>query len=360
MKPHNPRHLPTEGLGLDHNIFAAEEAQAQYALGVLEGSQRKLQNPSLLISPLTAKEATVSSRIEGTQSTVSDVFMLEAGGEPKYFDTRQVLNYRKAMTYVIGQLKQGRLLSIHLIRTAHAMLLDGVRHKGTPGEFRKGLVWIAEKDGDPIEKALYVPPESYFVPDYMENLLTYIDRGRENDLIKAGVAHYQFEAVHPFEDGNGRIGRLLIPLILFHKRKISSPILYISGYLDAHRDEYIKALHRVDESGEFEKWLTFFCRGVATQLEETQKIIESVYSLHDDVIREFGSVKSPYLRPLIEYMFQSPVFTIPAAQKTLGANTLTVRRLVRTFEKRKAVRELPVRRRRAKLFRFNQLLDILH
>lgn len=358
--PHHPEKLLNLGLSLDYNKFAKELADAQYSLGLLQGLQKKLQNSSLLISPLTAKEAAVSSSIEGTQSTVSDVFLYEAGGQPRHSDAMQVANYRMAMNFAIDELKKGRQISLHLIKTLHQILLKNVRHKGKLGDFRMKPVWIAEKMGDPIEKAIYIPPEYHFVIDYIENLLSYIENGKENTLIKAGIAHYQFEAVHPFEDGNGRIGRLLIPLVIYYKRKLDLPILYLSGYFDAHRDEYLNALHQVDETGNYEIWLAFFFKSVAEQLKETQKLVENIYSLHDNILEKFGTGKSPYLLPFVEALFKVPIFTIPQIKNSVKASSnITLKRLIKFFQEKNLIVELSIRRNRFKIFKFKPLLDLL-
>ncbi|MHB1087111.1 MAG: Fic family protein, partial [Minisyncoccota bacterium] len=217
VKHHKPDFLPLDGIELDHNVFANELADASYALGLMESAQSKLRSSRLLISPLTAKEATVSSRIEGTQSTVSDVFLLEAGAAPRHSDTQQVANYRRAINYATTELSRGRKISGNLIESVHGILLKDVRHKGEVGSWRTGVVYIADQATDSIDKALYVPPEPHFVRDYMENYVKYLHQGKESVLIKAAIAHYQFEAVHPFDDGNGRVGRLLIPLVIFQE-----------------------------------------------------------------------------------------------------------------------------------------------
>jgi Fic family protein len=356
---HKPSKLSDSGLSLDLNKFGGSLSKADYTLGVLEGSQKHLQNPILLVSPLTAKEATVSSRIEGTQSTVSDIFLYEAGGKLKHPDTIEVMNYRKAINFAINELKKGRTISISLIKSLHEILLKGARHKGTPGKFRDGRVWIGEKDGDPIEKAIYVPPEAILVNEYMENLIDYLYKSKERPLIKAGIAHYQFEAIHPFEDGNGRIGRLLIPLILYEKKKISSPILYISGYLDKHRDDYMGALHKVDQEEIYEKWLDFFFNCVVKQIEETQRMIESIYGLYDDLREEFKTVKSPYIIPFIDFIFKSPIFSVPKIRETLKcASWLTARNLIKVVNKQGRIVEL-AKEGRTKLYGFIPLLKIL-
>lgn len=360
VKHHKPKFLKTSGIELNYNLFAEELAEAKYSLGLLEGSQKNLQNPSLLMSPLAAKEATVSSKIEGTESTVSDVFIYEAGGPPHHSDTAQVANYRRAMYFAIDELGKGRKLSGHIIKSLHGILLQSVRHKGDLGSFRKKSVWIAERQGEPIEKANYVPPEFHVVQDYMDNIITYLEKGKEIILVKTGLIHYQFEAVHPFEDGNGRVGRLLIPLMLFYEKKLSVPILYLSGYFEAHRNEYLHALHEVDTTGVYEHWLKFFFKSVAKQLNETQDLIEKFYHLYNQIKSQFEVTKSPYLAPFIDFLFESPVFTIPQAKKKLECGSaLTARKLVKLFSSRKIVVESPIRHGKAKLYIFRQLLDLL-
>jgi len=359
-KFHKPKFLKEDGLKLDFNVFGEQLADAKYALGQLQGSQKKLQNPALLIAPLTAKEATVSSKIEGTQSTVSDVFVYDAGGQPKHSDAIQVSNYKKAMNFALSQIKEGRHVSNHLVQSVHDILLKNVRHKGFIGKYRTGPVWIAEKEGDPIEKAIYVPPEAHFVQDYMDDLISYVNDEKTISLLKAGMAHYQFEAVHPFEDGNGRLGRLLIPLIIYHEKKLDSPILYLSGYFEAHREEYMRALHDVDQSGKYEQWLVFFLNSVAEQLKDTQKLVDAIYHLYDNTKAEFKSTKSPYLIPFLDFLFESPVFTLPQMQKAIGTKTYqTTASLVKQFRAKNFVQELPFRHGHAKLYRFRNLIELL-
>lgn len=352
----NPPKLP---LKLDVAQFADDLARAEYSVGVLEGSQKKLHNPSLLIAPLTAKEAAVSSKIEGTQSTASDVFIYEASGQAEKSDTAEVANYRKAMQYAIEELRVGKPFSLHFIKRLHQMLLEGVRHKGTIGKFREIPVWIAAKAGDPIERAIYIPPEFVRVQEYMENILAYATTAKDRALIKAGLVHYQFEAVHPFEDGNGRIGRLLIPLLLYQQHKLTLPIIYLSGYFEANRDEYIAALHAVDEHHTYEQWMSFFLRAVSQQTDETLKLVEQIYSLHDRVRESYRKLKSPFIIPAIECMFRSPVFTIPMLMKSTKATRLTCANLLEQLAKDGYVTELKYRMGRYKLFAFQPLLQLI-
>ena len=193
----------------------------------------------------------------------------------------------------------------------------------------------------------------------MDNLLSYIDGGKESALIKAGVAHYQFEAVHPFEDGNGRIGRLLIPLVLCQKQKLSQPILYVSGYFEAHRDEYLEALHSVDKTGNFEPWLAFFLKSVSEQLKETQDLVEKIQGLHADILKRFDKGKSPYLHKFIDLLFKKPVFITNDVTSIGASSPLTVTRLKNLFLKEKIITEMPYRLGHFKVYRFKLLLDLL-
>ncbi len=358
-KHNRPAFLCENDLNINYNKINKEIGQANYALGLLEGSQKKLQNPSLLISPLSAKEATVSSKIEGTISTVSDVFLYEAGGKAKDLDTKQVINYRKTMNFALDEFQRGRKISTNFLESMQAILLDGIKPKANLGKYREDTVYIGKK-GDSIEKAAYIPPEFYLVKDYMEDLINYLSKNEEDPLIKAGLFHYQFEAVHPFNDGNGRIGRLMIPLILFNEKKLSSPILYCSGYFEKNRDEYIGALRKVDQTKNYEHWLDFFLRGVSEQLQETQEIIDKIYNLYDEIKIRFKITKSPYLFPFVDFIFEAPYFTIPLVQQRLkGVSILTARRLVKLFQKVGIIQKLDFRVGHSILYKFSKLLDIL-
>lgn len=360
MEHHHPKHLNVKGKTLlDFNKFHKEYADAIYALGLLEGSQKKLQNPDLLVSPLTAKEATVSSRIEGTVSTVSDVFVFEAGGKQNDIDTRQVANYRMAIGQATNDLKRGRPLGSALIEALHANLLMKVRHRGPLGRFRAETVYIAKNPSDPISKALYIPPEHYLIREYVDNLIDYLEHSEDDILIKVAMFHYQFEAIHPFYDGNGRLGRLLIPLILYHAGILSSPILYLSGYIDANRDEYRGRLHGADETGSYEGWIDFFLRCVAKQAKETQELIDKIYNLYDKTKSKFQATKSPYLTHFVDFLFNAPVFTTAQVKRKLKGSTLTVSRLISLFKESNIIEELPFRAGRAKIYAFRELLKLL-
>lgn len=352
---------PAGHTNLNFNIFAHEYERASYALGLLEGSQRNLHNPGLLISPLTVKEATASSKIEGTLSGVSDVFVYEASEQYGDADARQVSNYRQAMTFALGELKRGRKISSHFVESLHAILLHKVRHKGPLGRFRDNTVYIAGGFADPIENAMYVPPEFFMIRDYMENMFGYVEKSPDSALIKAGLFHYQFEAVHPFFDGNGRIGRLMIPLILHQLGTISSPVMYISGFLESHRTEYLRALSDVDINERYEKWLSFFFRCVAEQAKVTQDLIEKIFNLNSAVKDKFKKTKSNFVFLFIEFLFEFPVFTLQDMQKNLGIKTyVTAAALIKSFLEKGIIKGTGLKKGRARLYSFDPLLDLLN
>ena len=358
VQHHHPAYLPPD---IDIALVYKEMGKALSALGHLEGSQEKLRNATHLISPLIAKEAEVSSKIEGTQSSSSDIYVYAAGGKAAFKDTPIVSNYRTAMNTAIRQLTEGHGLSMFMIRSLHSQLLTGVPYKGVLGDFRKNDVWIAEKDGDPIEKALYVPPEHFHVHSYIENILEFVDNYDEMNLVKAGIAHYQFEAVHPFEDGNGRIGRLLIPLILFYKGELSLPIVYISGYFEQRPQEYRQALRTVDSTGRYEEWLRFYFTAIEQQARETMVLINRIHTLNEQLREKYKNSKSPYMVRVIDYLFEAPVFTVPQIMAELNLPRVTIIRLVNQLEQDKVLQQVQGQKGRegANLYYFPALLSLI-
>ncbi len=365
---HQPKYLLLNGILLDANKFINEKSDAEYAIGQLQGSGgegygKRFFNPKLLISPLATKEAILSSRLEGTISTVSDLYKYEAGISPEYSGTAEVANYRKAISQAIPLVQQGQKINKGFLKMIHKTLLTGVRHKGgVLGDFRQKDVWIGEKITDPIDKAIYVPPKFIKVEEYIDNLLEYLDKGTEDPLTKVAIIHYQFEAIHPFEDGNGRIGRLLIPLILFEKGRISLPILYMSGYFDSHRDGYIASLHKVDETLNYEEWLKFFFHSISEQLQETQQLINRINKLYDEIKDIFPKQKSPYFVDFLAYLFEHPIFNPTDVVENLKSTYNPVEGLINKM-KEKGIIALVEKEafpdKRFKFYSFDKLLVLL-
>jgi Fic family protein len=351
MKPYHPPKLPVK---LNPAKFYLELANASLELGNLNGLHKNLPNPQILIAPLITKEATISSKIEGTRSTVSDVFKFEVTGIPKYDDTAEIFNYKRAMLMAIEGLKD-RKPDLSFIKTLHQILLENTRGHQARGKFREEQVWVAKR-GEGIEKASYIPPEHFLVKDYMENLEEYIlNENHEHPLIKAGIIHYQFEAIHPFKDGNGRIGRLLIPLYLYWKNILSLPVLYISGYFERNRDEYIDKLNYVDKTQKYEDWLKFFLTSLTQQAKETQKLIYQVLNLKKDTEERLKKVKSPYVYKLINLIFSKPIFR--ASDLNLPRNTAN--RLLQKTHALGLLERVKIKKIKGRVYIFEKLVRIL-
>jgi Fic family protein len=351
MKPYHPPKLPVK---LDPGKFYLELANASLELGNLNGLCQNLPNPSLLIAPLLTKEATVSSKIEGTRSTVSDVLKFEATGIPKYDDTIEVSNYKKAMMMAIDGLKN-RKLDLNFIKTLHQILLENTRGHNTRGKFREKQVWIGAK-GAKIEEATYIPPEPFLVQEYMENLEDYIlSENYEHPLVKIAIIHYQFEAVHPFEDGNGRIGRLLIPLYLYWKKILNLPILYISGYFEKNRNEYIDKLNYIDRTQKYEEWIKFFLFSIINQSKQTQELIYKILDLKKEIEEKMEKIKSPYKQKIINLILAKPIFK--SSDLKLPRNTSN--RLLKELDSLDIVKSMKLKNVRGKVYVFKELVKVL-
>ncbi len=288
-------------------IGTATRALARYD-GILLG----LPDPAVLLAPLTTQEAVLSSRIEGTQATLGDVLRFEAG-EPardaeRREDIHEILNYRKALREAEGALKKGTF-SLALLKRLHAVLLDSVRGRDkTPGEFRRTRVWIGAP-GTPIEAAHFIPPEPSRIPRLLANLETYW-RGRELDpLVQLALIHAQFEIIHPFRDGNGRVGRMLVPVFLYEKRLLTRPMFYLSEYFEAHRGECIARLRALNGAKSWNAWVTFFLQALATQAEANGAKARGILALYEHLkIRAIALTRSEFAVPLLDRLFAQPVF----------------------------------------------------
>jgi Fic family protein len=353
----HPYHPPKLPINIDLSKITEELGEAAFELGKLDGLQRNLLNPTLLVSPLTVKEATVSSKIEGTRSTISDVMLFEVSDKAEHSDTIEVANYRKAILYAVAQIKDQKL-NISFIKTLHSLLLENVRGHEKRGEFRKEQVFVGAK-GTTIEKATYVPPEPYIVQEYMENLESFIADHSQNNLVKAALLHYQFEAVHPFNDGNGRIGRLIIPLYLYSKGLLYQPILYLSGFFDNNRRKYIDTLHIVDETQKYEEWVKFFLKAVAVQASETQGIISKINQLREVVAKDMLCFKSPYTDITINFLFKKPIFKSSDLRMELGIGRSTSARIINKFLEEKIIDRFHSDLSKTDLYIFSGLVSIL-
>jgi len=322
-------------------------SEADRAVGKLAGLSRDLPNPHLLIIPFMHSEAVFSSRIEGTQATISDVYKYETGqlslfkDDKDISDVKEVHNYVLALDYGLKRLKE-LPLSLRLLRELHKILLEGVRGgESRPGEFRQVQNWIGP-EGCSLEEALYVPPSVDEMNEALASLEKYLNR-KDNlpPLIRVGLVHYQFEAIHPFIDGNGRIGRLLIILLLCAWDILPQPLLYLSPYFESNRQAYYDLLLEVSERGAWEEWLNFFLTAVKIQADDAILRINEMMELKEDYRAKMQSKRgSPGLFKAIDFLFEKPVFSANQLAKELGTNFARAQRYISSLKQAGIIREI--------------------
>jgi Fic family protein len=320
-----PAPLPPE-LAYDSSLVLAL-SRADAALSELSGLGRQLPNPHLLIAPYVRREAVLSSRIEGTRASLSDLLLDEA--EPEHFadgDIREVRNYVAALELGLGRLRE-LPLSLRLVRELHEWLMEGVRgEQATPGEFRRSQNWIGPAGSTPATTP-YVPPPADALMDCLGNWESFLhDRDRFPDLVQCAVMHEQFEAIHPFLDGNGRVGRLLITLFLVERGRLSQPLLYLSDYIEAHRQEYYDRLQRVRTDGDWSGWLHFFLIGVEQTARSAVLQASRLMDLREIHRERLG--KKPNALRLLDELFVNPYLTAARAAQILTSSRPTARQAI--------------------------------
>ena len=295
------------------------------------------------------KEAVLSSQIEGTQSSLSDLLLFESAGAPAVpvSDVEDVSRYIRAMNHGIRRLQE-LPLSMRLLREVHRELVAGARGGDkTPGELRTSQNWIG---GTRPGNAHFVPPPPHLLGDLLSNLEKFLhdETGRTPTLLKAGLAHAQFETIHPFLDGNGRVGRLLITLVLVAERVLHAPLLYVSLYFKEHRDEYYERLQRVRTHGEWEKWILFYLEGVASvagQATETASTLMRLFDAHQKKIVEKGGKGAQSALRVYELAKKKAVLSISQAAKTLELTHPTVSSAVKLLEELGILKEMTGKQR---------------
>lgn len=350
---------PDPPLALDDGTLSLL-SRADVALGRLDGVVKVIPDPDFFISMYVRREAVLSSQIEGTQSTLED--LLGAELEPSatsdaYSDVGEIVNYVRAMNHGLRRLHE-LPLSLRLLREIHGELLrDGRGAHRTPGEFRTTQNWIGSS-GAPLQQATFVPPP---VPDMrvaLHDFERFLHRDeRQPVLIEAALAHAQFETIHPFLDGNGRVGRLLITFLLVHRCVLRAPLLYLSHYLKLHRTEYYDRLMDVRVRGNWEGWLRFFLEGVVTTAEEAAETAERIFELREShrtlVMRETGALGLS----LLSALFDRPLVNVNYLTRVLSVSFPTANRLVARFEQLGLLREV-TGQRRSRRFRYDPYLRL--
>lgn len=333
-----PRHIPRH-LDLSSAVVSAL-SEADAALGHLQGLGMLITDPSLLIGPYLRREALASSRIEGTQASLSEVFQAEIDTDARNDDTAEVHRYLQA-THQAYTLAATLPITQRLILQVHETLLTGVRgEEKSPGEFRRSPVWVGRAGATPTS-ATFVPP----LPQHLGDLLADWERFVNDDgralpaLVQAGLMHYQFETIHPFLDGNGRIGRLLINLLLMERKRLPLPLLYLSNYYETHREEYYDRLQAVRERADIEGWLTFFLKAVHAQADDavdrSRRLISLREQYHSEAIKERSN-----LPRLVDIIVRNPFVTVKSVQDELEMTNQGTRLLIKNAEKRGWLRSL--------------------
>jgi len=339
-------------------------AEATQALGRLHGIGPRVGSREILIEPFIRKEALESSQIEGTHATLSDIYAYEAGqetlvDEERRQGTQEVLNYLHALTHGLDAVTAGEPITTELLCEMHYRLLSGVRgDKADPGELRTTQNFIGSTPY--IQDARYVPPPPNDVPELLENVLEYANQETElHPLLRAGLIHYQFETIHPFLDGNGRLGRLLISLLLQRDGLLPEPYLYLSSYFNARRSEYVDHLLAVSQRGEWSEWLLFFLRGVQSQADEAHQRANLLVDLREKYQQRYQSERSGNILELVMRLFEEPYLDVNTAADWLAVEYSTANRLVGRLEADGILEELTGKERN-RFYRASEVFNIIN
>lgn len=311
MNPYKPQKLPLNNIKLELLINSISNANREigYFNGVLFG----IPDAEILLSPLTTNEAIFSSKLEGTITSLEEVYKFEAGQKPdvesKRNDIQEVINYRNAMKAAEIELRK-RPFNLNLLKRLHSVLLDSVRGRFKKrGSFRTTQNWIGP-EGCLIEQANFVPPEPQEVSKYLYNWEEFYHSDSPDPLVQLSIIHAQFEIIHPFLDGNGRIGRMLIPLFLYDKKFISRPVFYISEYLEMNHDKYINFLRLLDQKPDsWHNWIIFFLKALEEQAKANSTKAKDILNLYIELKSKiFNLTHSRFAIPLLDQLFKMPIF----------------------------------------------------
>jgi len=346
-----PSPLPPK-IEWDEEILAAESL-AQSSLSKLNGLLSTIPASEVLLSTVLRKEAVLSSHIEGTQATFEDLALFEITAIERTPDVKEVINYVNAMK--IGENILKKLpLCLRVVREIHKFLLEDVRGKNkAPGEFRKGQVFIASP-GSSVENASYIPPSADKILPLLDNWEKFIHRENYPPLIQSAILHYQFEAIHPFLDGNGRVGRLLINLFFADKNILNPAILHISEYFANYREEYYSLLLAVSQRSQWKEWLLFFLKGITEQSNKTSNIAIGIRKLYENYLSRFSGITQD-----IAVMFLSkPFLTANEIMKNLNVSKQSVYNSLKNLAQENIITSIQIDKKK-KIFKAEQILDTI-
>jgi Fic family protein len=344
-----------------HPLIKATDALARY-----DQMLKNMHNSEILLAPLRNQEAVISSRMEGTISTMDEILKFEADSEDDTEGAKNVRSeifetilYQRALINAQKAMNDGYPLSQHLVKTIHQQLLSyGRGAQKSPGQFKIEQNYLADKIK---QKVLFVPISPEKLNDGLEKLFEYIRNSDDPILIKTALMHLEFEALHPFQDGNGRIGRMLITLLLWSTKTISEPHFYISGYMEENKDEYIETMRNVSENNDWEKWCIFFLNAVEKQAIKNLEIAENIKNLYEEMKHIFSdTLSSKWSVNALDYIFTNPIFRNNRFTSKSGIPRPTAARFTRMLLEKELIRTLEdASGRRPALYAFEPLLKLV-
>ena len=342
-------------------LIGATDAIARY-----DQMLKNMHNSEILLAPLRNQEAVISSRMEGTVSTMDEILKYEADheGEAKEvpnvrLEVIETILYQRALKAAQGAMNDGYPISQSMIKAIHQQLLSfGRGAKKSPGEFKIEQNYLADRNK---KKILFVPIRPEKLQDGLDVLFEYISNNTEPALIKAAMTHIEFEALHPFKDGNGRIGRMLITLMLWKSGTISAPHFYVSGYFEENKDEYIDTMRRVSESGSWDEWCSFFLKAIEEQAIKNLAIAENISALYEEMKQIFSDVlSSKWSVTALDFVFTNPVFRNNKFTSNSGISSATAARFTRTLLDEDIIRTVEeASGRRPALYSFEPLMKLV-
>ena len=359
-KPFIPPKLPLDNLNWISYIPLIGGARDR--LSKFDGLLQGIPNPNVLLSPLTTQEAVVSSKIEGTQATLEEVLGYEA--DPRQSvenkdDILEILNYRSAMRLAIEEMKS-KPFSERLLKDVRMMLLNNVRSNTKRiGEYRNWQVFIG-REGTTIEEASFVPPAPQNITTLMSNLEKYIHSQEKDPLVQLAIIHAQFEMIHPFGDGNGRLGRIILPIFLTFKGLLSTPMFYLSAYFEKHRDTYYAKLNNISKKGDWDSWVNYFLNAVKEQSDLNIAKAKAIMDLYENKKEQIkATTKSQYAVDLLDFIFTYPIFNSSQLIKVKCIKSTTAKDLLRKIENENIIKLIEHGSgQKANLYLFPELIRI--
>ena len=360
-KPFIPEKLPLENINWEDLLTKIVKANS--AVAKFDGLLESIPNPLLFLNPLMTQEAVLSSKIEGTQASLNEVLAFEAAPKRKQDninDIEEVINYRNALLFATKEL-ENRPICLNFIKDMHKILLQGVRGQNkAKGEFRRIQNWIG-KSNSTIETASYVPPAPHFLLDFLSNWEKYCRYDEKDKLVQLAIIHAQFEIIHPFLDGNGRIGRILIPLFLFEQKILKYPALYVSEFFEENRQNYYDNLRAVSDKKAWHEWINYFLEAITSQAINNTKRAKSIIQLYEEMKHIIQDVtKSRNSLKVQDFLFSKLIFETPNFTESTELSKPHAARVIKSLLENKIIDTVtPAQGRRPAMYSFKPLMDIV-